>query len=65
MEVNNEIFNVKKTFGIGVLLKLIKKTTHGITIDTIGDRYVSNVSLNEIKEAVTKITRTHKIQLKV
>lgn len=65
MESNDKLFNVKKTFGLGVLMKLTKKNMNGIIIESVGDRLVSNSSLDEIKEAVAHITRSHRIRIKV
>ena len=62
---SNDNFNAKKTFGLAVLMKLAKKNIDGISVETIGDRFVSNVSLNEIKEVVAHVIDTHKIRLKV
>ena len=58
-------FEIKKTFGLGVLLKLTKKNIPGIKISTKGNKFISNVSLNELSEAVNATMKTHNIRLKI
>jgi hypothetical protein len=54
----------KKTFGVGVLMKLTKKNVPGIKIKTVGDSFVSNVSPNKLKDAVEKTLMSHNIRVK-
>ncbi len=65
MELKNKSFEIKKTFGMGVLMKLTKKNVSGIEISTIGDRFISNVSRNEMADAVDFTIKSHNIKLKV
>lgn len=65
MKTDNKKFEIKKTFGLGVLLKLTKKNVKGIEITTNGDKFTSNVSLNELSEAVETTIKAHNIHLKI
>jgi len=65
MNTDNKKFEIKKTFGLGVLLKLTKKNIKGIEITTNGDKFTSNVSLNELSKAVETTIKAHNIQLKI
>ena len=65
MMVDNKSLNIKKTFGLGVLMKLTKKNIPGITIDTVGDRLISNVSLDHLKNAVEQTMTSHNIRVKI
>jgi len=40
----NKPFEVKKEFGIGVLLKLTKKNLQGVDVSTVGDKFTSSLS---------------------
>ncbi len=57
-------FEVEKTFGLGVLLKLTKKTVQGIKISTDGKKFVSNVSISKLSQAVDTTLKTYNILLK-
>ncbi len=57
-------FHIKKTFGLGVLMKLTKKNVQGIEITTVGDRFVSNVSQSTLNEAVERTIVKHNIRVK-
>ncbi len=61
---NTKSFHIKKTFGLGVLMKLTKKNVGGIEITTEGDRFVSNVSRNTLKDAVEITIAKHNIHVK-
>ena len=65
MNKNKKPFEIKKTFGLGVLLKLTKKNVPGIEISTNGNKFTSNVSLNELSEAVETTLKAHNIRLKI
>ncbi len=65
MNKNNKTFEIKKTFGLGVLLKLTKKNVPGIEISTIGNKFTSNVSLNELNKAVETTIKAHNIRLTI
>ncbi len=65
MEHDKKNFEIKKTFGLGVLLKLTKKNIPGIKISTNGNKFISNVSLNELSDAVNATMKTHNIRLKI
>ncbi len=64
MTDNNKSFQIKKTFGVGVLMKLTKKNVPGIKIDTVGENFVSNVSPNQLKDAVEITLVSHNIRVK-
>lgn len=63
--VGSKSFKIKKTFGLGVLMKLTKKNVPGIEITTVGDRFISNVSPNRLKNAVEHTLKSHNIRVKV
>ena len=65
MNTDNNKFEIKKTFGLGVLLKLTKKNVEGIEITSNGDKFTSNVSLNELSKAVETTIKAHNIHLKI
>lgn len=63
--MTEESFHIKKTFGLGVLMKLTKKKVKGIEITTQGDRFVSNVSFATLKDAVERTLAEHNIRVKI
>ena len=63
MEVKTKPFNIKKTFGMGVLLKLTKTTINGIEAFENGGRYTFNVSVEELNRAVNITLENHNISL--
>jgi hypothetical protein len=65
MQFDEKFLNIKKTFGLGVLMKLTQKSVPGIEINTVGDRLISNVSLTRLKEAVEKTMTSHNIRVKI
>lgn len=65
MDSNKKIFEVKKTFGLSVLLKLTRKTIDGIVISEMDGKYRSNLNLDEMNRAVTRTMASHNIQLKI
>ncbi len=65
MDSNKKIFEVKKTFGLSVLLKLTRKTIDGIEISEIDGKYRSNLDMAEMNQAVTRTMASHNIQLKI
>lgn len=65
MGLNDKRLEVKKSFGLGVLLKLTKKNTRGIEISSQGNKFISNVSLRELNDAVTSTIKAHNIRLKI
>lgn len=64
MENSEKNFEIKKTFGLGVLLKLTKKNVQGIEISSQGDKFVSNVSVGRLTQAVEATLKSHNITLK-
>ncbi len=58
-------FEVSKTFGLGVLLKLTKKNVSGIEISSNGEKFTSNVNLNTLSDAVNATIEAHNIHLKI
>ena len=65
MDSNKKIFEVKKTFGLSVLLKLTRKNIDGIEISEMNGKYRSNLDLDEMNQAVTRTMASHNIQLKI
>jgi len=57
-------FEIRRTFGLGVLLKLTKKSFQGIEISSQGDKFVSNVGVSKLSQAVDTILKRHNITLK-
>jgi len=66
LEKGDRPFEVKKSFGMDVLLKITKNTVGGIeTSDsTDGKSIQSNLSVNELSSAVDKTIYAHGIKLK-
>jgi len=64
MENTVKNFEIEKTFGLGVLLKLTKKSVHGIKISSQGNKFVSNVSAARLSQAVEATLKSHNITLK-
>lgn len=58
-------FEVSRTFGLGVLLKLTKKSVNGIEISTNGDKFRSNVPVGTLTDAVNATIKAHNIHLKI
>lgn len=65
MSKGNKPFEVEKSFGVGVLLKLTKKNIKGVDISTQGNKFISNLSRSEMNEAVNSIMQTHNIRIKL
>ncbi len=65
MTTDKKNFDVKKTFGISVLLKLTRKNVNGIEISETNGRYSSNLDLDEMNKAVTSTMEAHNINLLV
>ncbi|HCY87583.1 MAG TPA: hypothetical protein DHV36_20785 [Desulfobacteraceae bacterium] len=65
MSHRNKPFEVEKTFGLGVLLKLTKKNIQGVDISTTGSKFTSSLSLDEVNTAVDRIMKAHNIRLKI
>jgi len=58
-------FQIKKTFGLGVLMKLTKKNVQGLEIATVGDQFVTNVSRDKLLHAMEHTIELHNIRVKV
>jgi hypothetical protein len=65
MSKRDKPFEVEKTFGLGVLLKLTKKNVQGVDISTTGSKFTSSLSLDEVNTAVDRTMKTHNIRLKI
>ncbi len=65
MDSTKELFEVKKTFGLSVLLKLTRKNIDGIEINEVGGKYRSNLTPAQMNQAVTSTLASHNIHLKV
>ena len=63
--IEKKDFDVKKTFGLSVLLKLTRKSVNGVRISETNGRYRSNLDLDEMNKAVTMTMEAHNISLKV
>lgn len=61
----NQLLEMKKTFGLGVLLKLTKTFVKDIEIRTVGDYFVFNGSFAQLKDAVERTMFSHNIRMKV
>jgi hypothetical protein len=53
MNTHGKKFEVKKTFGLSVLLKLTRKSVQGVEIFETNGKYTSNLDLDELSKAVT------------
>lgn len=58
-------FDVKKTFGLSVMLKLTRKSVEGIEISESNGRYRSNLCLDDMARAVTTTMEAHNINLRL
>ncbi len=65
MSAPENTYNIERSFGMGVLLKLTKTSANGIKITTDGRQFSSNVSLNELSQAVDSVLEAHNIRLKI
>lgn len=45
-------YNIKRTFGMDVLLKLTKTKVHGLKVLECGGKYTFNISAEELSKAV-------------
>jgi hypothetical protein len=61
----NQPFEVVKTFGLSVLLKLTKMNIKDLEFQTMGDKFTSNVPLSQVTDAVNATIEKHNIQLKL
>ncbi|WP_022668001.1 hypothetical protein [Desulfospira joergensenii] len=58
-------FEITKTFGLGVLLKLTKTNIGGIEIEERQGKLTANVSTGELIKAVNATIEGHNIRLQV
>lgn len=65
MKDEKENFEVKKTFGIDVLLKITKSNINGIDIKETDGKCISNLSPREMDKAVTQTMADFDISLKI
>ncbi|MEH0018351.1 MAG: hypothetical protein V6Z89_01800 [Desulfobacter sp.] len=65
MSKNKKPFEVEKTFGLSVLLKLTQKNVKGVDISTTGNKFTSSLSMDEMSDAVDRVMQTHNIRLKI
>ena len=65
MSDNTKPFEMQKTFGLGVLLKLIKANISGLKIVETGGKLRFNIGVDELKSAVDRAIKKHNINLKV
>jgi len=65
MENQEKPFEITKSFGLGVLLKLTKNNYRDIKIINNGKTFTSNVTLGKMTEAVNATIESHNIYLKV
>ncbi len=64
MENIDRNFEVNKTFGLGVLLKLTKKNVQGIKISKNGNKFVANVGIGKLSQAVDSTLKKYNIIFK-
>lgn len=62
--MKNKPVEITKTFGLGVLLKLTKKSVKGIEISSNGEKFTANVTLDKLSRAVDATLKAHRIRLK-
>ncbi len=58
-------FEIRKTFGLGVLLKLTKTRVHGIEIKEKHGKLTSNITMGELIKAVDATIKSHNIRLRM
>ena len=65
--MSNELngFKMKKSYGLGVLLKLTKTYVNGIKICEEDGQWASNVGRSELCHAMEMTVRAHNINVKV
>lgn len=63
MKNQEKPFEMAKTFGLGVLLKLTKKNIPGIKISSDGNKFISNVTLHQLNDAVNATLKAHHIRI--
>ncbi|MCG8531263.1 MAG: hypothetical protein MI749_11415 [Desulfovibrionales bacterium] len=64
MEKKNNTFQIKRTFGLGVLLKLTKTNVQGLNISTDGVNFIADRNLDQMTQAVEATLAQHNIALK-
>lgn len=64
MSNEDKALDIERSFGVGVLLKLIKKNVKGVEISTDGERFSSNMSVRELSKAADTVLETHHIKIK-
>lgn len=65
MNCEKRPFEVEKSFGLGVLLKLTKYDIGGVEITSDGEKFTSNLTFSELNDAVDTTLKLHNIQLKI
>ena len=65
MSKRSKPFEMSKTFGLGVLLKLTKTKASGIQITENRGKLTANVSMRELIQAVDATMAFHNIRLKM
>ena len=65
MNASDKPFEVEKSFGMGVLLKLTKKNVSGVEIFSDGEKYTANMSQGELTSVVDSTLELHNIRLKI
>ena len=58
-------FEMPKTFGLGVLLKLTKTRVNGVEIHERQGKLVSNLSMGELIKAVDSTIEAHNIRIQM
>ena len=65
MNNSDKPFEVEKTFGLGVLLKLTKKSINGVEIYSDGEKLTANMNITQLSTAVDSTLKAHNIKLKI
>lgn len=61
--MENTNFEMEKSFGLGVLLKLTRECVRDIKISSCGDKFISHVSREKLNRAVETTLKTRNIKL--
>ena len=64
MENKSNRFQIKRTFGLGVLLKLTKANVQGLNISTDGVNFIADQNRDQMTQAVEATLEHHNISLK-
>ena len=63
MDKKTDKFEIKKSFGVAVLLKLAKTETTGMQVQENDRKYTFNISKNNLNQVVDNVLRNYNITL--